>query len=72
VVLDLVEEHHATQAVFEKYAEQAVECICCNAPFDSIEQMAAKHGLELERFLEYINRAVDDYGHPLRGPGGKA
>lgn len=72
VVLDLVEEHHATQAGFEKYGKQAVGCICCSALFDSIEQVGAKYGLDLERYLDDINRAVDDHGHPLRRLGGKA
>jgi hypothetical protein len=35
-VLDVVEKHPATQAVFEAYEAQAGECICCNALFQTI------------------------------------
>ena len=36
-VLSVVEQHPATQAVFEHYDAQAGECICCNALFQTIE-----------------------------------
>ena len=57
-VLVVVEKYPATQAVFEQYDEQAGECICCNALFQTIEEVAAKYSLNLEGFLEDINRAV--------------
>lgn len=57
-VLVVVEKYRATQVVFEQYGEQAGECICCNALFQTIEEVAAKYSLNLEGFLEDINRAV--------------
>jgi hypothetical protein len=57
-VLSVVERHPATQAVFEAYEAQAGECICCNALFRSIEEVAAEYCLDLETFLEDINRAA--------------
>lgn len=57
-VLVVVEKYRATQVVFEQYDEQAGECICCNALFQTIEEVAAKYSLNLEGFLEDINRAV--------------
>jgi hypothetical protein len=57
-VLSVVEQHPATQAVFERYDAQAGECICCNALFQTIEEVAAKYSLDLEVFLEDINRAA--------------
>jgi hypothetical protein len=57
-VLSVVEQHPATQAVFERYDAQAGECICCNALFQTIEEVAAKYSLDLEVFLKDINRAV--------------
>ena len=57
-VLVVVEKYRATQVVFEQYDEQAGECICCNALFQTIEEVVAKYSLNLEGFLEDINRAV--------------
>jgi len=57
-VLSVVEKHPATLAVFEAYETQAGECICCNALFQTIEEVAAKYSLDLETFLEDINRAA--------------
>lgn len=57
-VLSVVEQHPATQAVFEHYDTQAGECICCNALFQTIEEVAAKYSLDLEAFLEDVNRAA--------------
>jgi hypothetical protein len=57
-VLDVVEKFPATQAVFEAYETQAGECICCNALFQTIEDVAAKYSLDLEMFLADINRAT--------------
>lgn len=57
-VLGLVEKHPATQSVLEEHDEQVGECICCNALFQTIEEVAAKYSLNLEGFLEDTNRAV--------------
>ena len=57
-VLGVVEKYPATQVVFEQYDKQAGECICCNALFQTIGEVAAKYSLDLEGFLEGINRAV--------------
>jgi hypothetical protein len=42
-VLGVVEKYPATQVVFEQYDEQVGECICCNALFQTIEEVAAKY-----------------------------
>jgi hypothetical protein len=57
-VLSVMEQHPATQAVFEGYDAQAGECICCNALFQTIEEVAAKYSLDVEVFPEDINRAA--------------
>lgn len=57
-VLDVVERYPATQAVFEEYDEQAGECICCNALFQTLEEVAEKYGFDLERLLEEIKNAA--------------
>lgn len=57
-VLGVVEKHPGTQSVLEEYDEQAGECICCNALFRIIEEVAERSSLDLKGFLEDINRAV--------------
>jgi hypothetical protein len=57
-VLSVVEKYPQTRAVFEAYEGQAGECICCHALFETIEEVAAKYGLELQEFLRDINRAA--------------
>jgi len=57
-VLSIVEKYPRTQAVFEAYEGQAGECICCNALFQTIGEVAAKYSLDLEMFLDDINHAA--------------
>lgn len=57
-VLDVVEKYPDTQLVFEQYDDQAGECICCNALFRIIEEVAERSSLDLKGFLEDINKAV--------------
>jgi hypothetical protein len=57
-VLSVVEKYPQTQAVFEAYEAQAGECICCNALFQTIEEVAARYSLDLCTFLEDIDRAA--------------
>jgi len=57
-VLDVVEKHPTTQAVLEKYDQQAGECTCCNALFHTMEEVTAEYGFDLERLLEDIKNAA--------------
>jgi|GEM_PF-1608877 len=50
-VLDIVSRYRHTEAVFKKYDEQAGECICCQALFESLKDVAARYGLDLEKLL---------------------
>ncbi len=54
----VVGRHPTTVAVFEAYETQTGECICCNTLFQTTEEVAAKYSLDLEMFLEDINRAA--------------
>jgi len=56
--LSIVEKYPRTQAIFECYEGQAGECICCNALFQTIAEVAAKYSLDLETFLDDINHAA--------------
>jgi hypothetical protein len=50
-VLDVVERYRDTEAVFRKYDEQAGVCICCQALFETIGDVAAKYQFDLDHFL---------------------
>jgi len=50
-VLDVVSRYRETQDVFKKYDEQAGECICCQALFDPLKDVAEKYKLDLEKLM---------------------
>ena len=57
-VLDVVSKYRQTEAVFKHYDQQAGECICCQALFESLQDMAARYRLDLERLLSDLNKAA--------------
>lgn len=57
-VLDVVSKYRQTEAVFKQYDQQAGECICCQALFESLQDMAARYRLDLERLLSDLNKAT--------------
>ena len=57
-VLDTVAAWKETQAVFQRYDALAGECICCNALFETIGDMAQKYGLNLDGLLADLEVAA--------------
>jgi predicted DNA-binding ribbon-helix-helix protein len=57
-VLDVVNEYRLTQAVFKKYEVRAGECILCKRLFDSLEELANRYGLDLNRLMEELESAA--------------
>ncbi len=57
IVLDIVSEYPATEAVFKSYDEQVGECICCQMLFESVQQVSKKYNLELRELLRKLNSA---------------
>lgn len=58
-VLDVVSKHRQTESVFKQYDEQAGACICCEALFESIKDVAAKYDLDLEGFLADLEFSIN-------------
>ncbi len=58
-VLDLVSRYEATQKVFKVYDVKAGECICCQSLFDTLETVAEKYGLNLEKLLTDLAVAAE-------------
>lgn len=54
-VLDILSRHRETEAVFKAWDSLAGTCICCRALFDTVQQVADRYGLNLERLMAEIN-----------------
>ena len=54
-VLDIVSRHRRTETVFKTWDERAGECICCQALFDTVQQVAARYGLDLNQLVDELN-----------------
>ena len=50
-VLEVVSKYRDTEAVFKKYDREAGVCICCQALFETLEDVSEKYDLNLDQFL---------------------
>jgi hypothetical protein len=50
-VLDVLSLCRETEDVFRSYDDAAGECICCNALFETLRDVAEKYNLDLEQLL---------------------
>jgi hypothetical protein len=57
-VLGIVERYPKTEAVFKKYDGQAGVCLCCQALFEPVDEMAKRYGLNLGLLLDDLNAKV--------------
>lgn len=51
-LLEVLSRYRRTEEVFRSYEQQAGVCLLCQALFDTLVEVAAKYGLDLERMLE--------------------
>ena len=58
-VVDVVHSYPGTIEVFRSYDEQAGECLCCMALFDSIAEVAEKYHLDLFQVLSRLESAAN-------------
>lgn len=58
-VLDVVGRFPQTEAVFHKYDAQAGVCICCQALFDPLEQVARNYALDLDGLVRDLEQAIE-------------
>jgi hypothetical protein len=59
-VLEVVSRYRQTETVFRKYDEQAGECLCCQALFESLRSISEKYGVDLASLLEDLESAVGE------------
>jgi len=57
-VLDVVSKYKKTEAVFKLYDKQACECICCQALFETLQDVAKKYGFSLGKLLSDLETAA--------------
>ncbi|MBW1787411.1 MAG: hypothetical protein JRK53_12435 [Deltaproteobacteria bacterium] len=50
-VLDVVSRYRRTEAVFRKYDDKAGVCLCCDALFEPLREVADKYGLDLAALM---------------------
>jgi len=58
IILDVVSMHPKTEEVFKRYDEKAGVCLCCQALFEPLEDVANKFGLDLEQLLSDLRTAA--------------
>jgi len=59
-VLDVVSRYKGSEAIFNKYNEQAGVCICCQALFKTLREVAEKYGINLQELLAELEAAADE------------
>ncbi len=57
-VLDILHRYPETEAVFRRYDERAGVCICCQALFKTLEELAEKYQLNLDQILKDLNETI--------------
>jgi len=57
-VLDIVHRYRETEAIFKQWDSVAGECICCQALFDTVQQVVDRYGLDLEQLMAELNAVI--------------
>lgn len=57
-VWEVIDRYRNTEFVFKKYDEQAGTCLCCQALFETIGEVAEKYRLNLDQILLDLEAAI--------------
>ncbi len=57
-IVDIVSRYRQTEAVFKQYDERAGVCLCCQALFDPLKEVAHKYGLNLAKLISDLKVAA--------------
>lgn len=57
-VLDIVSQNESTVEIFDSFNDQAGECICCNALFETVDDVIAKYGLDQDALLSQLAKQM--------------
>jgi len=69
-LFEILCQYRQTEQVFRHYDAAAGVCLCCQALFDSLEDLAQKYGLDLQRLLDDLKAAADAAPHEDSSSGG--
>ncbi|MFA6822213.1 MAG: hypothetical protein WCR32_00240 [Geobacter sp.] len=58
-VLELVEHHPETEPVFNRYSKRLGICLCCEALFATLAEVANRYELNLDELLARLNSAIE-------------
>lgn len=58
-ILDVVSRYRGIEAIFRKYDEQTGICICCQALFETLREVAEKYGIDLGQLLAELEAITD-------------
>lgn len=70
-ILDVISRYRWTEAVFRQYDEKAGVCLCCEALFDPLKDVASKYGLDLDELLSNVERAASSVENPCKNGEGE-
>lgn len=59
-LVEVLSQHRQTEAVFRRYEGEAKGCLLCHALFDTLEEVAAKYGLNLERLMQDLDESIGE------------
>jgi hypothetical protein len=57
-IVDIVSRYRQTEAVFKQYDERAGVCLCCQALFDPLKEVAHRYGLNLPKLISDLKVAA--------------
>lgn len=57
-ILDVVSQYRHTENVFKQYDEMAGVCLCCQALFDPLKDVAERYGLDLKQLIADLAAAA--------------
>jgi hypothetical protein len=57
-ILEVLYRFRQTEQVFRRYDAAAGVCLCCQALFDSLEEVAQKYGPDLKRLLDDLDETA--------------
>jgi hypothetical protein len=57
-VLEVLSACRETEAVFRRHGESAGVCVCCNALFETLPDVAHRYGLDLADLMAHLSSAA--------------
>jgi predicted DNA-binding ribbon-helix-helix protein len=59
-IVEVLSQHRQTEEVFRRYEGGAQGCLLCHALFDTLEEVAAKYRLDLDRLMQDLEESASE------------